>query len=128
MKFNTAVSSSRSVNRKAHFNADRHVRAYKMAAPLSKELKTEHKIRAMPVRVGDMVKVVKGSEKVRVEGKIIRVDRLTYKVHVEGANHKQRSNEDKAKTIPVSPSNCVITKLHMNGSRTKKIASKSKKE
>ena len=118
MKYSTSVSSSRRINRKAYFNADRHVRAASMASPLSKELRTEHKVKSIPVRVGDTVKVTKGSEKVLVEGKVNRVDRIKYRIYVDGAIQKARNNEnEKPKLIPISPNNCVITKLHMNGSR-----------
>lgn len=39
------VSSSRRVNRKAHFDAPGHIRRKIMSAPLNKELRKEHGVR-----------------------------------------------------------------------------------
>lgn len=39
------VSTSRRVNRKAHFDAPGHIRRKIMSAPLSKDLRSEHGVR-----------------------------------------------------------------------------------
>lgn len=39
------VSTSRRVNRKAHFDAPSHIRRKIMSAPLSKDLRSEHGVR-----------------------------------------------------------------------------------
>lgn len=57
MKFNKQVSSSRRKNRKRHFQAPSHIRRKLMSAPLSKELRTKHNVRAMPIRKDDEVVV-----------------------------------------------------------------------
>lgn len=70
------------------------------------------------------MKVVTGSTKVKVTGKVTKVSHQTYKIFVEGANHTSIGKDPKTKQIPIDPSNCVITDLYMNGSRAKIITRK----
>lgn len=51
MKVNPFVSSDSGKSRKAHFNAPSHERRRIMSAPLTKELRTKHGIRAIPIRL-----------------------------------------------------------------------------
>lgn len=57
MKFNKSVSSARRVNRRRHFQAPSHIRRKIMSSPLSKELRTKHNVRSMPIRKDDEVMV-----------------------------------------------------------------------
>uniref|UniRef100_A0A914RC36 60S ribosomal protein L26 n=1 Tax=Parascaris equorum TaxID=6256 RepID=A0A914RC36_PAREQ len=50
MKQNQFVSSSARKSRKAHFNAPSHIRRKLMSAPLTKDLRTKHGIRSIPIR------------------------------------------------------------------------------
>lgn len=57
MKFNKLVTSSRRKNRRRHFNAPSHIRRKIMSAPLSKDLRTKHNVRSIPIRKDDEVQV-----------------------------------------------------------------------
>ena len=54
------VTSSRRKNRKAHFTAPSHIRRKLMSAMLSKDLKSKHGVRSMPIRKDDEVIVARG--------------------------------------------------------------------
>ncbi|VVT55050.1 60S ribosomal protein uL24 [Magnusiomyces paraingens] len=120
-KVSTAVSSSRSKARKAHFTAPSHVRRVILSAPLSKELREQYKVRSLPVHKDDEVQVVRGSQKGR-EGKITQVYRLKWAVQIEKVT-KEKSN---AATVPINihPSNVVITKLSGDKDRAALIAAR----
>ena len=53
-----------------------------MSSHLSKDLKTKYEVRAVPVRKGDTVKVMRGTYKGR-EGKIQTVYRKRWAIHIE---------------------------------------------
>ena len=89
-----------------------------MSSTLSKALRSEHNVRAMPIRKGDTVKVVRGGESVKgKEGKVTSVYRKKYVILIEGLAR----NNAKGTSVqyPIHPSNVVITALHMNGDRAK---------
>ena len=73
MKLNKSVSSSRRKQRKRHFTAPSSVRRVLMSAPLSKELRTKHNVRSMPVRKDDEVSVTRGHYKGQPAAKITAV-------------------------------------------------------
>jgi ribosomal protein uL24 len=78
----TAVSSSRRVQRRTHFQAPSHVRYTLMSAPLSKDLRKKHGVRSMPVRKDDEVVIVRGAHK-KEKGKVIAVYRKKWCLHIE---------------------------------------------
>ena len=82
MKINTSLSSQRRKSRKAHFSAPSSIRRKIMSSHLSKDLKTKYDVRAVPVRKGDTVKVMRGTFKGR-EGKIQAVYRKRWCIHIE---------------------------------------------
>lgn len=53
-----------------------------MSSHLNKELKTKYDVRSIPVRKGDVVKVMRGTFKGR-EGKVITVYRKKWAVYIE---------------------------------------------
>lgn len=83
------VSSSRRKSRKAHFGAPSSTRRTLMSSAVSKDLRKKHNIRSLPIRKADEVQVVRGSNK-DAEGKVIRVYRKKFIVHIE------RLTKDKA--------------------------------
>jgi large subunit ribosomal protein L24 len=85
-----------------------------MAAHLSKELRAKHKCRAVPVRKGDEVEVVRGKFRKRA-GKITRVDAEKYKVYVDGVKVKRTDGTERM--APLRPSNLKITKLNLDDKR-----------
>ena len=76
------MSSQRRKSRKAHFSAPSHLRRKILSSHLSKDLRTKYDVRAVPVRKGDTVKVMRGSCKGR-EGKVQAVYRKRWALHVE---------------------------------------------
>jgi large subunit ribosomal protein L26e len=123
MKFNSAVSASRRKSRKAHFQAHSTLKAKIMSASLSKELREKYNVRAVPIRKGDEILVVRGTYKNR-EGQVNQVYRKKYVVHVD------RVTKDKVNgsSVPVGlkPSNVVITKLHLDNDRKKLLERKNR--
>ena len=70
----------------------------------------------MPVRKDDEVRVVRGKfGKDKLEGKVTRVYRKKYVIHVERATHDK--NNGSAISVGIDPSNCIITKLKLDKSR-----------
>ncbi|KAJ5609479.1 hypothetical protein N7528_010046 [Penicillium herquei] len=116
---NQSLASSRSKSRKAHFSAPSSERRVRMSAPLSAELKKKYNVRAVPLRVNDTVTIARGSQKGR-EGRITSVYRLKYVVHVERVVREKTNGQ----SIPIglSPSNLVITNLHIDKDREALLA------
>jgi large subunit ribosomal protein L26e len=114
MKFNSEVSSSRRKSRKAHFSAPSHIRRKIMSAGLSKELRTKHSVKAMPLRKDDEVTVVRGTYAGR-EGKVLQVYRRRYVIFVEKLT-RERANGQTV-NIGIHPSNVVINKLKIDKDR-----------
>lgn len=82
LTFPLAVSSQRRKSRKAHFSAPSSIRRKIMSSHLNKELRTKYDVRSIPVRKGDVVKVMRGTLKGR-EGKVITVYRKKWAVYIE---------------------------------------------
>lgn len=57
---------------------------------MSKELRTKYDVRTIPVRKGDTVKIMKGTQKTR-EGKVLAVYRKKWCIHIEKIT-KQKTN------------------------------------
>ncbi|TNV72962.1 hypothetical protein FGO68_gene1438 [Halteria grandinella] len=107
MKTHQSVSSQRRKSRKAHFSAPSSIRRKIMSSHLSKDLRTKYEVRSIPVRKGDTVKIMRGTNKGR-EGKVQAVYRKKWA------------------QIPIHPSNCVITTLKIDKDR-KAILEKKKR-
>merc|ERR1719301_353121 len=114
MKVKATVSRSARKSRKAHFTAPSHIRRKIMSAPLSKDLRSKHSVRSVPIRRDDEVMIVRGHYHDR-EGKVTQVYRKKWVIHVE------RVTRDKAngQTVPIGvhPSKCVITRLKLDKDR-----------
>ncbi|KAI4200509.1 MAG: hypothetical protein LQ350_003879 [Teloschistes chrysophthalmus] len=113
-KINTSLHSSRRKSRKAHFSAPSGVRRTIMSAPLSKELRDKHNVRAIPIRKDDEVSIVRGSNKGKA-GKVTSVYRLKYVIHIERVS-REKSN---GQSVPlgIHPSKVQITKLKVDKDR-----------
>ena len=82
MKTHQIVSSQRRKSRKAHFSAPSSIRRKIMSSHLNKELRTKYDVRAVPVRKGDTVKIMRGHFKGR-EGNIQAGYRKRWALHIE---------------------------------------------
>lgn len=103
---NWKSSINRRKQRKYRLNAPLHIRGKFLSAHLSKELRQKHKKRAMPLRKGDAVKVMRGSRKGET-GKIDVIDRRSYKVYLAGFTFARKSGQDVL--IAFDPSKLMIT-------------------
>src|SRR4030043_1680712 len=74
--------------RKKLFNAPAHIRHKLMAAPLSAELLAQRGVKALPVRKGDSVRIMRGDHK-GFDGKVSRVDLKNYRVYLEGLTREK---------------------------------------
>ncbi|MHA1910153.1 MAG: 50S ribosomal protein L24 [Candidatus Kariarchaeaceae archaeon] len=110
--------------RKRHFNAPLHVRHKKMATLLERSLREKYGFRNIPINVNDTVLIVRGQYK-GITGRILRVNRTKYKVHVEGA---VRNKVDGSQLpYPISPSNLIITKLYEKDRKRVEIINRKSK-
>lgn len=123
MKFNKAVHSSARKARRDHFTAHSTARRKIMSASLDKDLRKKYNVRAVPIRKDDEVRIVRGSFKGR-DGKVTQVYRRKYVIHVERINREKNNGA----TVPlgIHPSNCVITKLHLDPDRKALLARKDR--
>lgn len=64
-----------------------------MSCHLNKELKTKYDVRSIPVRKGDVVKVMRGTHKGR-EGKIQTVYRKRWAIHIEKLTKEKANGKD----------------------------------
>ncbi|KAJ3237768.1 60S ribosomal protein L26B [Chytriomyces hyalinus] len=110
----TAVSSSRRVNRKAHFSAPSNIRRKIMSASLSKELREKYKVRSLPIRTDDEVTVVRGSNKGKT-GKVVAVYRKKWVIHIEKLT-KEKSNNQSVQ-LGVDPSKVQISTIKLDKDR-----------
>ena len=114
MKFNTALSSSGRKSRRDHFQAHSTARRKIMSASLDKDLRKKYNVRSLPIRKEDEVRIVRGSHKGK-DGKVLQVYRRKYVIHVERINREKNNGATVA--LGIHPSNCVITKLHLDPDR-----------
>ncbi|ESO95130.1 hypothetical protein LOTGIDRAFT_189002 [Lottia gigantea] len=123
MKFNKLVSASRRKNRKRHFTAPSNIRRKIMSAPVSKELRTKHNVRSVPIRKDDEVQVVRGHYKGQQVGKVTQVYRKKYVIYVERI---QREKANGATVhVGIHPSKVVVVKLKMDKDRKKILERKA---
>ena len=89
-------------------NAPLHMRQHSLHAHLSKELRSTLKKRAIRIKKGDKVKIVRGSSQGK-EGKIVDVDLTKMKIKVEGITHRKARGQEIL--VPIDPSNVVIIEM-----------------
>jgi len=109
--------------RKYRHKAPLHVRQRFVSAHLSEVLRSRFGKRSLPLRKGDDVKVMRGSDK-GFKGKVERIDLKTSKVYVEGLNVKKVDGSEVLK--PIEPSNLLITEPKMEDKRRQLIVERSK--
>ena len=110
--------------RKFYFNAPLHLRHKFLTAPLSKELRAQLGIKRLPVRKGDVVKIMRGDWKGH-EGKVVKVDLKRVRIYVEGVTIKKADGTPVL--YPIHPSNVQIVKLDLSDKRRKEIIERKRK-
>lgn len=104
--------------RRMLFQAPDHLRHKRFAARLSQELRSSHGVKAIQVRNGDTVQIMRGDRK-GFEGKVTRVDRRKYRIYVEGLTREKVDGT--TIFVPVHPSKVMITRLDLGDKWRKKI-------
>lgn len=97
--------------RKALYTADTFERRIRMGVPLSRELRSRFRRRAVPVRKGDTVRVLSGSFVGREE-RVAKVDRRAYRVTLDNVTLK--TADEKLKPLSLGVGNLVITRLNLS--------------
>ena len=112
------VSSSRRVQRKCPLGAPSSVKRKLMSCHLTKTLRDQYKIRSLPIKRGDEVKILKGKSKGK-SGKVVQVYRKRNVIYVDKVNREKQNGQ--SVFLPIRPCHCVIEKLLINKNRTETI-------
>jgi len=94
--------------RKFRYTAPLHLRKHFVHVHLSKDLRAKTKKRAIAVKTGDKVKVMRGKFAGK-EGKIMSVNLTRAKVFIEGMAAKKQKGKEVP--VPFEPSNLMITEM-----------------
>ena len=97
--------------RKRLYNAPAHLRHKLMAAPLAPELISSRSVKALPVRKGDTVRVIRGDH-TGFEGKVSRVDLKRYRIFLEGLTREKVDGTNIF--VSVHPSKVMIKNLKLD--------------
>lgn len=125
MEWGTSVQ--RRKQRKFRYNAPYHVKSKFLHVHLDASLRTKYGTRALRVRKGDTVKVLRGQHKGK-SGKVERIDLHTARVYVAGVENPKRDGSKSL--IPLQPSNLLLQTLNLSdkerakkveGNKTKKV-------
>jgi large subunit ribosomal protein L24 len=95
--------------RKYRYNAPLHIRRKLISSHLCKKLREELKIRSLPIRKGDRVRVMRGKYK-KVEGTVTKVDLKKLKIYIDSVKRKKVSGKEVL--VPIDPSNVEIIELN----------------
>jgi large subunit ribosomal protein L24 len=109
--------------RKRFYNAPAHLRHKFMAAPLAPELVASKNAKALPVRKGDTVRVVRGDH-TGFEGKVNRVDLKRYRIFIEGLTREKVDGTNIF--VSVHPSKVMIKNLKLDDKWRKAIVERKK--
>ncbi len=122
-EFSTSWKSSRQPKkqRKYLFNAPLHLRRKFISSNFSKELRKKYGKRSLPLRKGDIVKIMRGKFRGK-KGKIMKIKLKTQKIEIEGIQVKK---QDGSKVnIPLRASNLQIIELNLEDKKRNKVLKK----
>jgi len=118
-----AASKQPRKQRKYRANAPLHVKHKFLGAHLTKALRESVGRRALPLRKGDEVIIVRGGKKGQ-RGTVDRADLKSGKIYLDNLKVKKKDGTEVA--IPLSPSNLIITKLNTDDKMRKIIIQRKK--
>ena len=116
MKYSFKTSSKRRTNRKKFYNADSNQRRIFMSSKLEKNLREIHKIKTIPLRKGDEVKILRGEKKGNI-GKIVQLSRKGIFIYINTVTYKKMKGDENY--LPIHPSNVEILNLILTPERKK---------
>ncbi|VVB51889.1 50S ribosomal protein L24 [uncultured archaeon] len=105
-------------------DAPLHKKQKMVVSSLSAELRKKYGRRSLPVRKGDVVKVLSGSFK-GVSGQVTRVELKTLKVYVAGVTVKKSDNTDVER--PLRSSQLQITELELDDAQRREMLERTMK-
>ena len=113
MNFSKTWKSSKKPRkqRKYRMKSPLHIKQKFIHSHLSKELRKKYGKRSTGLRKGDRVKIMSGQFK-KQEGKIEDIDLKKATVFVSGVEATKKDGTKK--TLPLEPSNLLITELNLN--------------
>ena len=97
--------------RKHLYNAPAHLRHKFMAAPLAQELISSKGAKALPVKKGDTVRIMRGDH-TGFEGKVSRIDLKKYRIFIEGLTREKVDGTNIF--VSVHPSKVMIKSLKLD--------------
>jgi large subunit ribosomal protein L24 len=106
------------VQRRQLYTMPLHLRHKLFNAPLSRELREKYGVKRLPVRVGDVVRIMRG-DFTGVEGKVVKVDLKRVRIFVEGVQIKKADGTPVY--YPIHPSKVMIVKLDLSDKYRLKI-------
>ncbi len=109
--------------RKYLANAPLHLKEKLLSTHLSKDLRKQFGKRALPVRKGDEVKVIRGAKK-GLKGKVADVSLSKTAVYLEGQIRDKVSGRKVA--IPFKPANLLLTDVKLNDKKRVAIIERAK--
>jgi large subunit ribosomal protein L24 len=118
-KFSTLWKSSKQPRKQRKYlaNAPLHIRKKFISVNLSKELRKKHKKRNIPIKKGDVVKIMRGKFK-KKQGKVTEVKLKISKIAIEGIQVKK---QDSSKVnVRLQPSNLQIIELNLEDKKRMK--------
>ncbi|OYT47887.1 MAG: 50S ribosomal protein L24 [Desulfurococcales archaeon ex4484_42] len=118
------ASSKPSKQRYAYFNAPLHKRHTFFNAKLSDELVKQYGVKRLPVRKGDVVRIMRG-DWAGHEGKVVKVDYERIRIYVEGVTLKRADGTPVY--YPIHPSKVMIVKLDLSDKYRLKIIERRRK-
>ncbi len=108
------TSSQPRKQRRSRYQAPLHLRHKFLGAMLSEDMKEKHKIKTIPVRTGDTVKIMRGDHRGK-EGKVAGIDLKKMTITVDGVTVTKSDGTEVPR--PIYPSNVMITKLEIKDER-----------
>ena len=121
------ASKQQRKQRKYAANAPLHIKRKFLSTNLSKDLRKRYGKRNLPIKKGDLVRIMRGKFK-KKQGKVLNVKTNYGKVYVEDIQAKKRDGSKV--NIPLRTSNLQIIELNMDSKRVieEKKKSQSKEE
>ncbi len=107
--------------RRRIYKAPLHAKRKFLRCRLDQFLQEEYGLRNLPIKKGDLVKVMRGQFR-DTEGKVVGVDYSKVRVYIDSATTNKANGTEVQ--IPIHPSNLMIVKLELDNERKQLIESK----
>lgn len=122
-KFSSSWKGSKQPRKQRKYlaNAPTHIKRKMVSSNLSKELKKKYGLRSIPLKKGDIVKIMRGKFKGK-SGKVLTVKTKLQKIEIEGIQIKKKDGS--MVNVPLRPSNLQITELNLEGGKRYKALNK----